>query len=148
MTRGLIYAALISTAVAAQAFGQTTVIPYSVTNRGVVALGNSSTSLTATTTGINASLAAPVQSTSSTATGTTVAGSTPGTAPTGAASGGGSASTPSSASRAASSASPAGSSGSATGVASSKVPNWLLCSPSGASGMEPFLAGTNLSCAP
>src|SRR5215813_3035906 len=76
-------------------FGQTTVIPYSVTNRGVVALGNSSTSLTATTTGVNASPAAPVQSTSSTATGTTAAGSSPGTAPTRAASGGGSASTPS-----------------------------------------------------
>jgi hypothetical protein len=153
MTRGLIYAALVSTAVAAQAFGQTTVTPSTVTNRGVVALGNSSTSLTATTTGVNASPAALVQSTSSTSTGTTATGSTPGTAPTGGASGGGSASKPSSASpstasRAASSASSAGSSGSATGVALSKVPNWLLCSPSGASGMEPFLAGTSLSCAP
>src|SRR5215510_14706938 len=98
MTRGLIYAALVSTAVAAQAFGQTTVIPYSVTNRGVVALGNSSTSLTATTAGVNASPAAPVESTSI-ATGTTAARSTPGIAPTEAASGGGSASTPSSASR-------------------------------------------------
>ena len=31
---------------------------------------------------------------------------------------------------------------------SNSVPAWLLCSPSGAPGMVPFLAGTNLSCAP
>jgi hypothetical protein len=31
---------------------------------------------------------------------------------------------------------------------SNSVPAWLLCSPSGAPGMAPFLAGTNLSCAP
>jgi hypothetical protein len=42
------------------------------------------------------------------------------------------------------------SSSSAPGVAtgSNSVPAWLLCAPSGAPGMAPFLAGTNLSCAP
>jgi len=42
------------------------------------------------------------------------------------------------------------SSSSAPGVAtgSNSAPAWLLCPPSGAAGMAPFLAGTNLSCAP
>jgi hypothetical protein len=31
---------------------------------------------------------------------------------------------------------------------SNSVPAWLLCAPAGALGMAPFLAGTNLSCAP
>jgi hypothetical protein len=49
------------------------------------------------------------------------------------------------------SAAPSGSGGSSTARAtasSNNVPNWLLCPPSGASGMAPFLTGTNLSCAP
>jgi hypothetical protein len=38
---------------------------------------------------------------------------------------------------------------SSTGVpASGNVPAWLTCPPSGASGIAPFLAGTDLSCAP
>ena len=160
MTRRFIYAVLISAAAAAPGFAQTTATPYSVTNRGVVALGtNNTTALTPTTTGVTANPAAPAQSTSATTTGTTgtALGPTPGTA-TGAASGAGNASTLSStsrssmsrpsASRAASPASSAGSPGSATGTASSNVPTWLLCPPSGASGMEPFVAGTSLSCAP
>ena len=42
------------------------------------------------------------------------------------------------------------SSSSAPGVAtgSNSAPAWLLCPPSGAAGMAPFLTGTNLSCAP
>src|SRR5215469_3912134 len=32
--------------------------------------------------------------------------------------------------------------------ASSNVPTWLLCPPAGASGNEPLLTGTKLSCAP
>jgi hypothetical protein len=31
---------------------------------------------------------------------------------------------------------------------SSGIPAWVLCQPSGASGMQPFTAGTGLSCAP
>jgi hypothetical protein len=31
---------------------------------------------------------------------------------------------------------------------SNSVPAWLMCEPPGASGMAPFLTGTNLSCAP
>src|SRR5215469_7370824 len=159
MTRRFIYAVLISAAAAAPGFAQTTATPYSVTNRGIVALGNNNTTaLTPTTTGVTAN-PAPAQSTSSTTTGTTgtALGPTPGTA-TGAASGAGNASILSStsrsstsrpsASRAVSPASSAGSPGNATGTASSNVPTWLLCPPSGASGMEPFVAGTSLSCAP
>ena len=41
-----------------------------------------------------------------------------------------------------------GSSAPGTAAGSNSVPAWLLCSPSGASGMAPFLTGTNLSCAP
>lgn len=158
MTRRFIYAALISTA-AAPGFAQTTATPYSVTNRGIVALGNT-TSLTATTTGVTANPATPAQSAaSSTAPGTTptVAGS-PRAVSTGAATGAGNTSTLSgasqsttsrpNASRAASSASAAGAAGSAPGAASSNVPTWLLCPPSGVSGMEPFVVGTSLSCAP
>ena len=37
-----------------------------------------------------------------------------------------------------------------TGAATSSnsVPAWMLCPPSGASGIAPFLTGTGLSCAP
>jgi hypothetical protein len=95
MTRRFIYAVLISAAAAAPGFAQTTATPYSVTNRGVVALGtNNTTALTPTTTGVTANPAAPAQSASATTTGTTgtALGPTPGTA-TGAASGAGNAST-------------------------------------------------------
>jgi hypothetical protein len=38
---------------------------------------------------------------------------------------------------------------SATGTAAvSNVPAWVLCPPAGATGLEPFVAGTRLSCAP
>jgi hypothetical protein len=63
------------------------------------------------------------------------------TAPTGA---GGSSSTATPAAPAGSTASPSATSP----AASSRVPAWVLCPPSGASGLEPFLTGTNLSCAP
>ena len=47
---------------------------------------------------------------------------------------------------------PASSRSAATGTAarsgSSNVPAWLLCPPPGASGMAPFVTGTDLSCAP
>jgi hypothetical protein len=33
-------------------------------------------------------------------------------------------------------------------VPSISVPAWLVCPPSGASGMQPFVTGTDLSCAP
>jgi hypothetical protein len=41
-----------------------------------------------------------------------------------------------------------GSSGGTTAAPSVSVPGWVLCPPSGASGMQPFLNGTELSCAP
>lgn len=51
---------------------------------------------------------------------------------------------------AASSATPGSSGSSKAGTAanSNNVPAWLLCPPSGATGMAPFVTGTNLSCAP
>jgi len=49
-------------------------------------------------------------------------------------------------------ASPASGGSAAAGTAarssSNNVPAWLLCPPSGATGMAPFVTGTNLSCAP
>ena len=41
-----------------------------------------------------------------------------------------------------------GSGGVRPAAASSSAPHWVMCLPSGASVTEPFLAGTNLSCAP
>ena len=49
-------------------------------------------------------------------------------------------------------ASPASGGSAAAGTAarssSNNVPAWLLCPPSGATGVAPFVTGTNLSCAP
>ena len=42
----------------------------------------------------------------------------------------------------------AGSSGTGTTARSSSVPSWLLCPPTGAAGLAPFVTGTDLSCAP
>ena len=41
-----------------------------------------------------------------------------------------------------------GSSAAGTATGAKSVPAWLLCAPSGASGVAPFLTGTQLSCAP
>jgi len=41
-----------------------------------------------------------------------------------------------------------GSSGGTNAAPSLSVPGWVMCPPSGASGMQPFLNGTDLSCAP
>jgi len=38
--------------------------------------------------------------------------------------------------------------GTASRSSSNNVPDWLLCPPSGATGIAPFVTGTNLSCAP
>jgi hypothetical protein len=40
------------------------------------------------------------------------------------------------------------SSGASGGTSSGTAPAWILCPPSGVTGMEPFLTGTPLSCAP
>src|SRR5262249_41889785 len=152
MMRAISYAGVLSVAVYLQAVAQTTVTPYSVTSGGVVALGKGTTALTATT-GANPSSATVAQPPSSTTTGTTATGPTFNAAGPSSGPGGVPAGTPSSASRpsrapSTSSRSSGGSSASATGAASSNVPAWLLCPPPGASGIEPFVTGTNLSCAP
>jgi hypothetical protein len=41
-----------------------------------------------------------------------------------------------------------GSSATGTATGSKSVPGWLLCAPPGATGMAPFVTGTDLSCAP
>jgi hypothetical protein len=38
--------------------------------------------------------------------------------------------------------------GTGTTARSSSVPSWLLCPPTGAGGLAPFVTGTDLSCAP
>ena len=91
-----------------------------------------------------------------TASSTTASGS--GTSTTGASSGGGfgAASTGSSGAAAVTSSGQSGSGQSGSGgssgagapAGSGAVPAWLLCPPSGSSGLAPFMTGTNLSCAP
>jgi hypothetical protein len=41
-----------------------------------------------------------------------------------------------------------GSSATGTAAVSTNVPAWILCPPAGGTGLEPFVAGTGLSCAP
>jgi hypothetical protein len=41
-----------------------------------------------------------------------------------------------------------GSSATGTAGVSTNVPAWILCPPAGAMGLEPFVAGTGLSCTP
>jgi hypothetical protein len=41
-----------------------------------------------------------------------------------------------------------GSSATGTAAVSNNVPAWVLCPPAGAAGLEPFVAGTRLACAP
>jgi len=41
-----------------------------------------------------------------------------------------------------------GSSATGTAAVSNGVPAWVLCPPAGATGLEPFVVGTSLSCAP
>src|SRR6516162_2249132 len=148
MMRLVSYATLFSVAIVAHAFAQTTVSPSGVTSGGVVNLGNNVTVLS-TVTGANPSTVIATQPTTPTISGAAPGGSNAGTATTSSSAGGGTASA-SGTPRARSSSSPSsgGSSASATGTASSNVPAWLLCPPSGASGTEPFVSGTSLSCAP
>jgi len=87
--------------------------------------------------------------------GTTVAPSTAATAPGNSAastSSGGGSGAGAGAGTSAPAASPASGGSAAAGTAtrssSNNVPAWLLCPPSGATGMAPFVTGTNLSCAP
>jgi hypothetical protein len=72
----------------------------------------------------------------------------PATAQTAATTAGTSSSTASPATTTSTTSAGASSSTASPAAASSTVPSWLLCPPLGASGMEPFIAGTNLSCAP
>src|SRR5271155_2693125 len=144
MKRSVRFATLIWIAAAFPALAQTVAAPGSVTSDGVVTLGTG-TSLSAVSPTTSVTPAA-TQATPSTTTGGSATGSAGSAASTSGAAGGasGSQSITTSSSRAAS----GGSSGSATTAPSSSAPAWVLCLPSGASGMQPFLAGTDLSCAP
>ena len=142
MNRSSIYAALASIAVALPAAAQTPSTPGSIVRGGVVTLGAGST-LIVTPYGVGSASvqSAPVATTAGSGGGLGSGASSAG--PVGARSivtgNTGSASS----ARAGS-----GGSGSATGATSSGVPAWVLCPPSGALGLQPFLAGTDLSCAP
>src|SRR5947209_1540279 len=146
-------AVLVSVAAAFPALAQTAATPGSVTSSGVVTLGTgTSGSAESPTTSVSPAAAA----TASTTTGGSSTGSA-GAAPStngasGGSSGGGSGGRSSAASNTGStssaSAASGGSSGSPVAAPSSSVPSWVLCPPSGASGMQAFLAGTDLSCAP
>jgi hypothetical protein len=148
------YAALISIAAALPALAQTAATPGGITRNGTVTLGTgTSTPAVSPTTNVNPT--ATTQATPSTTAGGSATGSAGGAPSTSGASGGatsgvsggvsGSRSSTTSSSRPASG---GGSSGSAATAPSSSAPAWVLCQPSGSSGMQPFLAGTNLSCAP
>jgi len=90
--------------------------------------------------------------------GTTVAPSTTALAPSnfpastssggGSGTGAGAGPGPGTSAPAASPASGGAAAGTAARSSSNNVPAWLLCPPSGATGMAPFVTGTNLSCAP
>jgi len=152
MRRSVRYVAPFWILMTVPALAQTTATPGSATRGGVVSLGTgAATSTTTTVTSTNP--VTSIQSTPATATSAAATGSTTGTSTTGSASAGGAIGTRSSApggarSTSSSTATSGGSSGTGAAATSSKVPAWLLCPPSGASGMQPFFTGTDLSCAP
>jgi hypothetical protein len=146
------YAVLVSIAAAFPALAQTAATPGGVTRNGTVTLG-AGTSASAVSPATSVTPAAATQATASTTTGGSTTGSAGGAPSTSGASGGASgsrSSTPGISGSPSSSrpVSGGGSSGSATTAPSSSAPAWVMCPPSGASGIQPFLAGTALSCAP
>jgi hypothetical protein len=98
--------------------------------------------------------AAQTNSAAAALTATTPGGSTTGSSSTGAASstgsGSGSASSVATTGGSTTSGSTGSGNSSATGTTarSSTAPGWVLCPPTGASGLAPFVTGTDLSCAP
>ena len=145
MTAELFRTLLVSLVTAFPALAQTTAVPGGVTRNGIVTLGTGSSALAAPT------YANPTTSTPSTPGTTAAASGTSSVA--GVASGGGAAgnrSTTLGGTGAAPSARAAsgGSAGSATTAPASGAPAWVVCPPPGALGTQPFVAGTDLSCAP
>jgi hypothetical protein len=151
MTRQLCYALLAALVPTFAALAQTAVTPGGVAPNGIVTLGTGSSASTLAPT----IYANPVGAAASTpGTNTTTSGGGSATGSTGAAvsTGGisGTQSSPVSGTSVTSSgrAGSGGSSGSAAIAPSSSAPRWVLCPPSGTSGLTPFLTGTDLSCAP
>ena len=151
MTRQLCYALLAALVPTFPALAQTVVTPGGVAPNGIVTLGTGSSASTLAPTIYGNPVGAGA---STTGTNTTTSGGGSATGSTGgaASSGGISAgqSSPASGTRVTSSlrAGSGGSSGSAAVAPSSSAPRWVLCPPSGTSGLAPFLTGTDLSCAP
>jgi hypothetical protein len=139
------YAVLVPIAAAFPALAQTAATPGGVTRNGIVTLGAGTSALAVSPT-IYANPGAATQATPSTTMGGPATGSAGGAPSSTGGSGGasGSRASTTSSSRAAS----GGSSGSATTAPSSGAAAWVVCPPSGASGVQPFLVGTDLSCAP
>jgi hypothetical protein len=124
----------------------------------LVALAPQASAQTPATTGgaAGTSLASPYgalalpTTTAATPAGGSATGTTSGTSATGSTSGGGGGSNAAGTGGSTTSGrtASAGSSGTATTARPSSVPSWLLCPPTGAGGLVPFVTGTDLSCAP
>ena len=142
------YAVLVSIAAAFPALAQTAAPPAGVTSNGIVTLGTG-TSASAAFPAISVAPTAASQATSGTTTGGSATGGASSTSGTAAGASGSPSGTPAvTGSTSSSRAGSGGSSGGAATAPSISVPAWVLCPPSGASGIQPFLAGTDLSCAP
>jgi hypothetical protein len=145
------FAVLVSIAAAFPALAQTAATPRGVTSNGIVTLGTG-TSASAVFPATSVAPTVASQAASGTTTGSSATGSAGGVSSTSRASGGasgGPSGTPGvTGSTSSSRAGSGGSSGGSATAPSSGVPARVLCPPSGASGMQPFLAGTDLSCAP
>jgi len=142
------YAVLVSIAAAFPALAQTAAPPAGVTSNGIVTLGTGP-SASAVFPASSVAPAAASQATSGTTTGGSATGGASSTSGTAAGASGSPSGTPAvTGSTSSSRAGSGGSSGGAATAPSISVPAWVLCPPSGASGIQPFLAGTDLSCAP
>jgi hypothetical protein len=149
MTQWLFHALMAALAVASPAVAQTAPTSGSVTlNRPVtLGAGSSASTVAPTSYGSPAGAALPTNSTTS-QFGGSATGSTGGTASASGSSGSQSSAAGGARVTSSTRAGSGGSSGSAATAPSGSVPGWVLCPPSGTSGLQPFLTGTGLSCAP
>jgi hypothetical protein len=138
MKRSVCYALLVSITAASPVLAQTSATPGAATPNGIVTLGTSTSGSAASPT---------TNATTQPASATTTTGGSA-TASAGSASATQSSSLGTAGSTSSPRATSGGSSGTALTAPSSGAPAWVLCPPSGASGLQPFLTGTDLSCAP
>src|SRR5215813_7842828 len=147
MARRICYGLLALSAAVSPAAAQSAAAPGAITRSGVVTLGTG----TSGPTGFPATYTNPAAT--QPASGTTSPGNSGTGSVAGAASGGGGSAARSSMIGTAGATSPSGPisrgfSATATTAPPSGTPAWVLCPPSDASGLQPFLTGTDLSCPP